>query len=394
MDIHTLHVEHAVFLALYTLLTVANSWLYKGMKGVNWFCGYSFFVLLGAVAVALRGDIPAPVSIVFGTLFVSLGYASLFLCLKDFFEHKTYQVYLQAALFIVMVGGILQYGVIHPDTTRRLVIYSFILLCQQIHIAVLLLQSRNAAINIPTISMAFMVFALALSNLTRIVGVSLHGAPRNYLEAGSFLAWVLIVNSCLQGGIMISYVWMTAAMLRGKLEAQAATDPLTGALNRRGIEIAAEQRILACRKDHQPLSAMVIDLDDFKRVNDTFGHHCGDATLIAVAACLQRGMRPRDLLARIGGDEFAVILPNTPHAEALDITERLRSSIAATEIIYGQIRTRVTASFGVAQLQPGDTSWEQLFLNCDKLLYAEKQSDEHRSIRGRIPTHNLEILPL
>lgn len=393
MDIHTLHIEHAVFLALYTLLTVANSWLYKGMKGVNWFCSYSFFVLLGAVGVALRGRIPDPVSILAATVCVSTGYACLYFCISDFFGRRGKEDYLQIIILLLIAAAMVQYGVVAPDTSKRLLIYSVLLLFQQLQTAILLFRNPNPDIRIPASSMAIMMFGFVLSNLLRAIGISMHGAPQNYLEAGDFLVWVLIINICLQGGVMIAYVWMTAAMLRGKLEVQAATDPLTGALNRRGIEVAAEQRILSCRKDRQPLSAMVIDLDDFKRINDTFGHHCGDATLIAVAACLQRGMRSRDLLARIGGDEFAVLLPNTPHAEALEITERLRASIAGTEIIYGQIRTRVTASFGLAQLQSDDLSWEQLFLNCDKILYDEKRSQRPINSIPSIPGQALGMLP-
>jgi diguanylate cyclase (GGDEF)-like protein len=393
LDIHTLHIEHAVFLALYTLLTVANSWLYKGMKGVNWFCSYSFFVLLGAVGVALRGRIPDPVSILAATVCVSTGYACLYFCISDFFGRRGKEDYLQIIILLLIAAAMVQYGVVAPDTSKRLLIYSVLLLFQQLQTAILLFRNPNPDIRIPASSMAIMMFGFVLSNLLRAIGISMHGAPQNYLEAGDFLVWVLIINICLQGGVMIAYVWMTAAMLRGKLEVQAATDPLTGALNRRGIEVAAEQRILSCRKDRQPLSAMVIDLDDFKRINDTFGHHCGDATLIAVAACLQRGMRSRDLLARIGGDEFAVLLPNTPHAEALEITERLRASIAGTEIIYGQIRTRVTASFGLAQLQSDDLSWEQLFLNCDKILYDEKRSQRPINSIPSIPGQALGMLP-
>jgi diguanylate cyclase (GGDEF)-like protein len=390
LDIHSLHVEHVVFLALYTLLTFANSWHYKGMRGVNWFCGYSLFVFLGAAAVAMRGQIPDPISILAGTLCVSIGYASLVLSTKDFFDLKNWHLYLQAALLFLMSIGMVKYGVVSPDTTDRLIVYSFILFCQQLHLAILLLRNRNPALKVPASCMAIMVFGLVLSNLSRLIGVSLHGAPHNYLDAGPFLAWLLIVNSSLQGGIMIAYVWMTAAMLRGKLEVQASTDPLTGALNRRGIEVAAEQKILTSRKEHQPLSAIVIDLDKFKHVNDTYGHHCGDATLIAVAACIQRGIRPRDLLARIGGDEFAVILPNTAATEALEITQRLRTAIAGADIIYGQIRTRITASFGVAELNVDDQSWEHLFLNCDKMLYDEKNVDSRRSALAGIGAQNLE----
>lgn len=382
-----------MFLALYTLLTFANSWHYKGMRGVNWFCGYSLLVFLGALAVALRGQIPDPISIVAGTLFVSVGYVALAFSVKDFFDLKKWHVYIQLGLLFLMCVGMMKFGAVSPNTTDRLIVYSLVLFFQQVHLALPLLRNRNPTLFIPATCMATMVVGLALSNLARFVEVSLHGAPHNYLDAGPFLAWLLIVNSALQGGIMIAYVWMTAAMLRGKLEVQASTDPLTGALNRRGIEVAAEQRILACRKEHLPLSAVVIDLDKFKKVNDTYGHHCGDATLIAVAACIQRGIRPRDLLARIGGDEFALILPNTSVSEAHELMQRLRTAIAQTDIIYGQIRTRITASFGVAELQPGDQNWEHLFLNCDKMLYNEKQFEQQGTMLTGLGAQNLEAHP-
>ncbi|HEY0162075.1 MAG TPA: GGDEF domain-containing protein [Edaphobacter sp.] len=378
MDIHTLHIEHVVFLALHTILTVANSWLYRGMKGVRWFSFYSLLVLLGATAVALRGMIPDFISIVFGNLFVVAGYAVLFISLREFFGKKSNEFYWQAALFVAAVVTMVLYGSIEPSTSKRLIAYSCVLLLQQIHIASFLYRNHDPAIRVPTASMALMIGALALSNLTRLVGVSIQGAPHNYLNAGPFLAWILIVNSGLQWGAMVAFVWMTAAMLRGKLETQALTDPLTNTLNRRGIELAAEQYILACRRDSRPLSAMIVDLDKFKNINDTYGHHCGDATLVTVASCLQQGLRSGDVLARIGGDEFAILLPNTRGEEAAGIAARLRENISATEIAYDHIRLTVTASFGLAQLQGPVSSWEQLFVKCDKALYEEKQADASR----------------
>lgn len=393
MDIHTLHVEHAVFLALYTILTVANSWLYKGMKGVHGFSLYSLFVFLGATAVALRGQVPDFISIVLGNIFVVAGYFFLSVCLAGFLGRKTSQLYLQAGLVFVAVITMLQYGWIHPDTSKRLIAYSVVLGAQHAQIALFLYRNRTDTLRIPIGSMILMMVGLCLSNLIRIVGVTLHGAPSNYLNAGSFLGWVLIINSCLQWGAMVAFVWMTAAILRGKLEAQAATDPLTGALNRRGMELAAEQSILACKRESSPLSAAVIDLDDFKRINDSYGHHCGDATLIAVASCLQRNMRDGDVLARIGGDEFAVLLPRTSCSEATEIIETLRRSIAATAIIYGQIQTQVSASFGLSELQPHTDNWEQLFMRCDKALYEEKQSDAPQFAPRNITRSELGLLP-
>ncbi len=293
LDIHTLHVEHAVFLASYTILTVANSWLYKGTKGVYAFSLYGFFVFLGASAVAMRGHIPDLISIVLGNLFVIIGYAFLSFSLIGFLGRKTSYFYLQIFLFLIGLVTMLQYGWFHPDTGKRLIALSLVLGCQHGQIAFFLYRNRSPALRIPILSMTLMLVGLCITNIVRIVGVALHGAPHNYLNAGPFLAWILIVNSCLQVGAMVSFVWMTAAMLRGKLEVQAITDPLTGALNRRGVERAAEQSILICRKDSVPLSAVVIDLDAFKQINDSFGHHCGDAALIAVACMSPESPAPR-----------------------------------------------------------------------------------------------------
>ncbi len=382
-----------MLLALLTLLTVANSRLSKGTKGIHWFTLYNFFALLGAVSVALRGQIPDFLSIVGGNLFVVAGYLFLFLSLADLFERKTYQFYLQVFLVLVGVVTMLQYGLIHPDTKNRLIAYSIVLGCQQAHIAIFMWRKEDAKLRLAGGTMALMLAALSLANFIRVVGVFYQGAPSNYLQAGPFLAWILIANSGLQCGAMVAYVWMTAALLRHDLQVQASTDPLTGLLNRRAIEVAAERGIAACKQAQTPISAVVIDLDGFKQINDSYGHNCGDATLIAVASCLQRGVRKNDLLARVGGDEFAVLLPETSIDEAMELVERLRYSIEGLEIVYGQVQTKVTASFGLAQAERSTSSWEDLVHDCDKALYAVKRAGGNRAVveadRGAI----LKLLP-
>ncbi|CAN5643570.1 hypothetical protein BH10ACI4_BH10ACI4_30330 [soil metagenome] len=380
MNIHTLHIEHVMLLAIYTLLVVANSLLYKSMKGIHWFSLYNCFALLGAVSVALRGQIPDFISIVLGNLFVVVCYFCLFLSVTALLGRKTFQLYLQ--VFFVLVGGLtmLQYGYFHPNTKLRLLAYSIVLGCQQAQIAIFLFRTRTGILHRACSAMALILASLASMNFIRILGVAYQGAPNNYLQAGDFLAWIVVANTCLQCGAVVAYVWLTAALLRRDLEIQASTDPLTGLLNRRAIEVAAEAALLYSRQHQANLSVLTIDLDGFKAINDTFGHNYGDTTLIAVARCLESGLRKGDLLARTGGDEFVLLLPNTSLASATALADTLRHSIESLviqsdnrESSGDQSRAKMSATFGLVQAERSST-WEQLITYCDKALYAGKRA--------------------
>jgi diguanylate cyclase (GGDEF)-like protein len=374
LDMHTLHLEHVALLALCTVITVANSSLYRGVKGIHWFSLYNLSALLGAIAVAFRGHIPDFISIVVGNLLVAAGYFFFSVSLTAFFDGKWRDYYLQVALLVIAVVTMLQYGWIHNDTPKRLIAYSLVLGCQQAQIAIFLLRQRRSALRIATVSMSLILACFCLANLVRVVGVAMRGAPNNYLNAGDFLAWIVIATSSLQCGAIVCYVWMTAAHLREDLEVQASTDPLTGLLNRRAIEVAAEQQILACKRSGSHMSAIILDLDDFKQINDTYGHRCGDDTLITVANSLKVGLRGRDLLARVGGDEFALLLPDTSLEDATQLAIRLQRSVQHSKAPTSHPSIAVSVSFGVADLYPPNNTWEQLVVCCDKALYEAKRA--------------------
>ena len=120
MVIHTLHLEHVWLLSIYTLLTVANSLLYKNMKGIHFFSAYTFFALLGAISVAARGSIPDFLSIVVGNLFVVAAYLLLFLSLAALFGARRPNFWVQGALIFLGVVTMLQWGLFQPNTALRL----------------------------------------------------------------------------------------------------------------------------------------------------------------------------------------------------------------------------------------------------------------------------------
>ncbi len=373
MGIHTLHIEHVMLLAVYTALTIANSLLYRGIKGIHWFTLYNVLALLGAICVEQRGNISDFVSIVIGNLLVIGAYFVLFLSLAALLKFRRHNLWLHVALVGVGVITMLQWGLFKPDTTLRLIAYSAVLGTQQALIALFIMRREDNPLRRACGPLALVLAGLCLSNLIRIVGVFSTGAPADYLKAGPFLSWIVMINACLQCGAMVSYVWITAALLRNDLEVQAATDPLTGLLNRRAIEREAERLISVCALADEPITAIIIDLDHFKSINDSFGHHYGDRTLIAVANTLRSSVRPGDLVGRMGGDEFALVLPFTPMEAATQRAEQLRAAIEAlAPVIDGADGRSITASFGLAEADDLASTWSHLVIRCDQALYAAK----------------------
>jgi diguanylate cyclase (GGDEF)-like protein len=160
----------------------------------------------------------------------------------------------------------------------------------------------------------------------------------------------------------------------------AFTDHLSGLANRRGLERQLEREITRTARYGHPFSLVVLDIDEFKKVNDSFGHDAGDEVIRLLSKTLQEGIRGIDLAARIGGEEFAVILTETPMEGATEVAERLRLAIKAREFpVVGS----VTASFGVAEAPFCGQTGRELLACADSALYAAKDQGRDRVVQAK-----------
>jgi diguanylate cyclase len=164
--------------------------------------------------------------------------------------------------------------------------------------------------------------------------------------------------------------------LRSKLEtveAEANLDPLTDLFNRRSLERALEEFFTLCKQSKMSFSLVLIDLDDFKYVNDNYGHHVGDLVLARVAKVLRTSMRAKDIVGRWGGDEFIAIMPNTDLENAKKVLERIKSQLGKMEILAEGRRFKVSISAGVVQCGENFQSLLDMIKEADKLMYEEKK---------------------
>lgn len=188
------------------------------------------------------------------------------------------------------------------------------------------------------------------------------------------LSWIL---AQLQVQKAVAHAERTRHMR--EMERQAHTDVLTGAFNRRHFYLFGERELSRARRIEDPLSLLMLDIDHFKRINDEYGHDAGDEALkLLTRTCLQQ-LRPHDLFARTGGEEFAALLPHTDIADAAMVAERIRRSVEDLVLPLSDGReVRFTVSIGVVQWHAGDADLEALFKRADQKLYQAKDEGRDR----------------
>lgn len=161
-------------------------------------------------------------------------------------------------------------------------------------------------------------------------------------------------------------------------------DGLTEVFNKRKFDEEAEREVARAVRYKRPLSLVLVDLDNFKEVNDSYGHLCGDFVLKQVTGILSQLLRPEQLIARIGGDEFAILCPETELDGAVTLAQKLRDRVASLDYSYCDFRVAVTCSFGVARLAPDMAGPREVYDAADRALYDSKRAGRNRvSVAGR-----------
>jgi len=225
-------------------------------------------------------------------------------------------------------------------------------------------------------AIAIVVFAL-----TQVVCAALaylHGPDGNESIHAAHLHFMFLTLPAGYVTVSMLIILMMASDLAAVLKEAAVRDQLTGLFNRRGFKEYGERQFSAARRAGTALSIIMMDIDRFKFINDKYGHAAGDAALTHFAKLVAEAHRTEDIVARVGGEEFAVLLPGTDLRDAMAMADQLRTKIGATPLDITGNGLPMTSSFGVAAISKDDKSLEDMVLRADRALYRSKRGGRNQ----------------
>ena len=371
ISINTLILIQDIQLLCFTLVFGILAWQQWSNSTRRWLL-YSFLAnCAGAIIDLYPGHLPNLIRHAIEPMTFPLSYALLNVAFV-YFERRAKQaiwvsagaLLLSLPIFVVLSGN--------PNAVWSDSLGDLMIAIECSITPAILLSGRERSTRAPRVLMSIFLIPFALLEFVRAwVAFGMHMLPDSTLPSLVFISAVAyIVNVSL---LPLAVIWMMNARLESELQQQIVVDELTNVYNRRGLAPALDRELAHYRRYREDFSLVLLDLDHFKQLNDAYGHAAGDAALIAVAEFLRGRLRDTDVLARIGGEEFLILLPHTTLAAAHQTVEMLCQALREKEQMLSGASVQVTASWGITNTSGcANTTAQELFRQADFALYRAK----------------------
>jgi diguanylate cyclase (GGDEF)-like protein len=374
MNYGTFFFTNIVSVTVFTVSICVLAWRNRSIRGMQWFAAALVTGLTKLILQGCEGRIPAILSSMLANELYLVSFMLQYMGLRWFVLRTPIR---RRWPFVLIALALAIYTV----TYHLRIIYigniiniPFVIVCGAS--AWMLIRHGKEAFKSVSRATAFVLIGCMLVSGYRAIltnmrymrpwaTVNAHNDPR-WLYS---LAGMALLATCM----VMCFLWFLVVELERELAEQARTDSLTSALNRRAMEEAALRETSRSIRHGYPLCMIVLDIDHFKRLNDTRGHAAGDRALQALVESIRPMLRANDLLARTGGEEFTVLLPDTSAETGVIAAERIRRAIESLEIPFEGTPIRITVSAGVAQLDPSQGGWETMMRRADSAMYEAKE---------------------
>jgi diguanylate cyclase (GGDEF)-like protein len=360
-------------------LILIGSLARNGIPGAREWCWANAALAVG-VGLSSNHDFPAWLGIVAPNAAVGAASILQLVGLRRFFRRDT-PLGPPLVIFAVMMCFIVYFQYVHLSFAMRVVAFSTYHAVFTCALGTVVVRFRPT--NRPkygymfTIGIAYV--AMAVNIVRAVMYVTGYADAEGPFYPTAIHVFFLTIGTMGAPSLTIGMIMMAHDRMSEALERHANIDYLTDLLGRRAFETTAAKECARVHRFGRPLTLAIIDIDFFKQINDRYGHAGGDVVLAHFASLLSNSIRSCDLAGRIGGEEFALLLPETKSASAYLVLQRLRDKLNSSSCAVGHRDVPCTFSAGVAQLEEGE-SFESLMERADRALYQAKQSGRDRTV--------------
>jgi diguanylate cyclase (GGDEF)-like protein len=359
-----------VFAGCITLL----AWYNRRVTGMGWFAGTQIVGLIKLILQGLEGKVPPVLSSMTANELYLISFLMQLMGLRWFVQRKPMRsrwpwiaTALLLAVYTILYLAKIPYG-------GNVVNIPFVVVCGA-SAWILIKHGHAPFVAVSRVSATILCGAMVVAAYRAVLTNLRYMRPWETVHAQTDPRWLysLACMAFLATCMVMCYLWFLMTELERELADQARTDYLTGALNRRAMEEAAVREVERSIRYSHPLCMIMIDIDNFKHLNDSRGHAVGDRVLQAFANHVKAILRRPDLFARMGGDEFTILLPDTPAHVGKIAAKRIKRIIEALEVPFETGPIKFTISAGVAELDPAQGNWEGMMRRADMAMYEAKQ---------------------
>ncbi|MEN9314321.1 MAG: hypothetical protein RIS35_714 [Pseudomonadota bacterium] len=380
MELHLPTLIKALLMMSATLLLVVGTLAWRTPRdGLRAFTAGLALLVVSFGLIGLRGRLPDAALFSLAHVTMPAGFAMFNIALHRFFRRPMLRVFLWGPVLLALALQPWVYG----NPTERVILISTILTFQCATGMMLLLRhgGETSGIGRPMMAVNFGgIIALLLYRIAVVVNTPATMQPAERLVQMQSVSFMFAGMTMTV--LALAFVIMTKEAADERNRILATRDELTGLDNRRTLQERLEEHVALARRSGLPLTAMMLDIDHFKSINDRFGHLSGDEAIRKVAGLMREMLRRQDLIGRMGGEEFLIVLPATGIGAALEIAERIRAGIEAAGAVSVEGRPiRVTASVGVSAFDPeAGIGIETLIHRADEAMYRAKAQGRNRVV--------------
>lgn len=364
------------FLTLLTgavLAVVARAMPAIFRPAMNWWVAATLLQPAGFVLLSQRDALPAWVTIVVANALIAAAFAAYAMALRRF-HRLTVPHGLLWGMVAAAVAVSIWFGLVQPDLTHRLIAISIVLAAMLGYCAWTIYRGPDVRSLVRHVAGGAFLLAAVIMAYRALVLTWDPGQVSAVFQLTHVQLLTYGVGSVLPVVATVGFLLLCTDRSQRELERAARMDYLTDVYNRRAIEELGTRAIASARRHGTPLALQVVDIDHFKHINDELGHASGDLALVRAVERIRECLRTEDILGRLGGEEFIVLMPNTDGDSAVAAAERIREAFSQRPLDLRGERRKVTLSIGVAVLAPADRLFSQLLQRGDRAMYAAKHA--------------------